>query len=104
VSAANLTVGDIRRLIADLPDDAPVYPDWGGNPPADHEPGVEIIGAEYGGAAQDVGEPHLRILVGLFYLGQSPNGYQIVRKSDRSVIDCDFDSQEDAEDWLSKHV
>lgn len=43
-----LTVGVIRRLIAGQPDDARVLPDWGaGHEPAEHEPFVELLGAEW---------------------------------------------------------
>jgi hypothetical protein len=60
-----LTVGRLRELIAGLPDDTRVRPDWAGDPPADHEPGVRIDGASVG---DEEGTKELLIHVGLFYL------------------------------------
>jgi hypothetical protein len=65
-----LTIRDVRRLIADLPDQAPVLPDWAEGPPQDHEPGVEIVGI----AIADRGAgPHLSMKVRLFYLEEEEN-------------------------------
>jgi len=38
-----LTVGTLRRLTADLPDDAPVFPTWADDPP-DAQAGIAIRG------------------------------------------------------------
>ena len=37
-----LSVGHIRRLIADLPDDAEISPDWFDGPPGDDRPAVVL--------------------------------------------------------------
>lgn len=62
-----LTVGDIRKAIEGLPDDAPVYPDWApGCIPNDNDPGVEIRGCR--SQYTDLHDrPCLEILVSLFH-------------------------------------
>lgn len=39
---AELTVGDVRKAIADLPDSAPLQPVWTEGPPGDDSPAVGI--------------------------------------------------------------
>jgi hypothetical protein len=59
-----MTVGDLRKLIADLPDDMNVRPQWlPGEEPGDHEPGVEIHGF-------DVANGELLVRISLFYLDE----------------------------------
>lgn len=59
---APLTVGLLRRVIADLPDDAIIRPAWAHSmTPGDNEPGVVLQGF-------DVCDGELLALVGLFYL------------------------------------
>lgn len=56
-----LTVGKLKKLIAKLPDDAGVYPDWAsGCVPGDDEPGVELVGAK-------VETDYLSLKIKLFY-------------------------------------
>lgn len=62
----NLTIGVLRELIKDLPDDTHFKPDWAGEPPGDHEPGVEITGAAL--MTDPKGTRYLSIKVKLFYL------------------------------------
>jgi hypothetical protein len=61
-----LTVGRLCKLLAKLPDDAPIFPTWNDGPPGDHEPGVEMFG--FTSAKDADGTPGLAIKVGLFYL------------------------------------
>jgi hypothetical protein len=64
-----LTVGDLRKAIEGLTDDAPVYPDFSsGHYPDDSEPGVEILGAVKCGPGCGRDTEHLSIRVALFYL------------------------------------
>ena len=37
------TVADVRRLVAGLPDEAPLFFEWGETAPEDHEPGVTLV-------------------------------------------------------------
>lgn len=61
-SDSRLTVGDLRKAIEGLDDNAPVSPYWApGCEPGDDEPGVELIGFERRGF-------YLAIDVALFYL------------------------------------
>jgi hypothetical protein len=61
--AKRLTIGALRKVIKNLPDDAPIYPTWASRIPDDYEPGVEIKAIE---AAQAC----LHIKVDLFYLNE----------------------------------
>jgi hypothetical protein len=70
--AKPLTVGDIRKAIAGLPDSAPLNPMWASGPPSDSEPGVEIHGCVLDG--RDPKDQGLGILVGLFYLEGDDDG------------------------------
>lgn len=58
-----MTVGELRSALAGLPDNAPVYPEWTGRIPGDHEPGVRMHGVR-----QSNGEA--QVLVSLFYLDE----------------------------------
>ena len=59
------TVGDLRKLIADLPDDARYQPDWANGPPGDHDPAVTVVGFEVRGVGSDL---YLGVLVDIAYL------------------------------------
>lgn len=62
-----LTVGDIRKAIANLPDHAEVFPDWQhGYEPDDCEAGVELRGIEV--SNNEPFAPYVSVLVKLFYL------------------------------------
>jgi len=39
-----MTVGELRSVLAELPDDAPLYPEWNDRIPRDHEPAVRLHG------------------------------------------------------------
>lgn len=57
-----MTVGELRAIIAGLPDDANVRPQWrAGDEPQDHAPGVVLHGFDVSGG-------ELIARVGLFYL------------------------------------
>lgn len=63
----NLTVGELRKLIAQLPDEALIYPNWAeGCLPNDNEPGVEIVGIISGWDVQ-ARKDFLSVEVRLFY-------------------------------------
>lgn len=57
-----LTVGWLKRLIKDMDDNAPIYPDWE-HPPADTDPAVVIYGFRV--AYTDKGTSELIIRVGV---------------------------------------
>ena len=59
------TVGDIRKLIEGLPDDAFYSPDWADGPPGDAEPAVTVVGFE---VREGGNEKYLSVLVGIEYL------------------------------------
>jgi hypothetical protein len=64
---AALTVKQLRELIAELPDDAKILPDFDGPAPDDTEPGVSLGGF----AICDIGGgPYLSVKVSLFYLNE----------------------------------
>lgn len=67
-----LSVGHVRRLIKDLPDDAGFFPVWASDPPGDHEPGVQVCGFNPG--TDRNGRPGVKILVALFYLDEIADG------------------------------
>ena len=59
-----MTVGQLRELIADLPDTCTIRPQWvPGSEPQDHEPGVKLSGF-------DVMDGELLARVELFYLDE----------------------------------
>lgn len=59
-----MTVGDLRGLISQLPDDANIRPQWRpGDEPDDDAPGVVLYGFDVTGG-------ELMARVGLFYLEQ----------------------------------
>ena len=63
---SKLTVGKLRRLLAKLPDEAMIWPDWAaGEHPEDHDPGVEVRGFSIG---DQKGFPYLSVKVAIFYL------------------------------------
>lgn len=67
-----LTVGQLRLAIKDLPDDAPVYPDWlAGHEPNEDQPGVELCGFDEH-HKDDKGNPYLGVIVKLYYLDDDP--------------------------------
>ena len=71
----DLTVGDLRKAIEGLPDDAPVYPDFAsGHYPEDSGPCVELMGAVRCAAGFGRDTDHLSIRVALFYLEQEGDG------------------------------
>lgn len=59
ITGRRVTVGHLKRLLAGLPDDAEVFPDWAGRP-GKSAPVVELVGFAVGSAD---GEPHLSVLV-----------------------------------------
>ena len=62
-----LTVGRLRQLIKNLPDDAPIFPDWTkGATPSEDEPGVSIDSIAVG-KDKEHGK-YLSVRVSLFYL------------------------------------
>jgi hypothetical protein len=63
----NLTIGAIRELIKDLPDDACLFPVWAYGPPGDDEPAVSICGLQVE-ADEITKQPGLAVLVDLKYL------------------------------------
>lgn len=71
-----MNVGYLRRVIADLPDDASIFPDWADGPPDDSAPGVELddFKAEKCTRSPDCGDdghecqPFLSVKVRLFSL------------------------------------
>lgn len=66
LKAKSLTVGKLRELIADLPAETQIYPDWQpGYLPGEYEPGVEITGITLAG---DKRGKYLSIEVKLFQL------------------------------------
>ena len=59
-----MTVGELRSVIAGLPDTTPIRPQWAaGSEPGDHEPGVSLLGF-------DVLDGQLLARVELFYLDE----------------------------------
>lgn len=64
---AKLTVGELRKLIADLPDDACIWPDWGREPGGD-DPCVELCGFERVEAASVASPAYLAVMVALLPL------------------------------------
>jgi len=64
------SIGAIRQAIEGLPDDAPYFPDWAGDPPDDHEPGVRFCGVRRIEKDHN-GDPGLSILVELAYLDEA---------------------------------
>lgn len=57
-----MTVGELRKLIADLPDDAAIRPQWNdGEEPGDSSPGVVLHGFDFH-------DGELLARVGLFWL------------------------------------
>jgi hypothetical protein len=63
--AAMMTVGELRKLIEDMPARAKIQPEWFKGPPNDFEPGVSVHGFKIG---HDAIDPYLKVMVGLFYL------------------------------------
>ena len=59
-----MTVGNLRKLIANLPDDAGIHPDWD-DPPDDDSPGVTLGGFKVG--SYKGGGKYLSVLVALAY-------------------------------------
>ena len=62
------TAGELRNLLAEMPDDAPIVPRWeSGKLRAmkDWDPGVDLFGFENG---EEEGRPMLVARVGLFFL------------------------------------
>ncbi|OJW22535.1 MAG: hypothetical protein BGO49_00680 [Planctomycetales bacterium 71-10] len=72
-----MTVGDVRRAIAGLPDSATVHPDWS-DFPGDDDPAVRL---DFVRAAEDEDGPYLSVGVALVHLDG-----------------LDMDDDEDAED------
>lgn len=58
-----MTVGDLRVLLRDLPDDTPVSPRWAYGPPSDSDPAVTIDRFE-------VQKGVLAVMVSLDYLNE----------------------------------
>lgn len=63
----SLSVGWLRKLIKNLPDDAQIYPDWAGEHPGDDSPAVRLNAIT---AGTDDGKPCLFALVSLVYLNE----------------------------------
>jgi hypothetical protein len=83
-----LTVGGLRKLIADLPDEALIFPDWAHGPPHNEAPAVEVLGfaLEQKQNTAD-GKPYLSVQVDVVYLEDMEN---LERSTDR-----DDDDEED---------
>lgn len=64
----NMSVPRLRKLLADLPDNARILPDWFGNPPSDDEPGVTVEGFDIETDAD--GDKYLSVKVSLFNLNE----------------------------------
>jgi hypothetical protein len=64
------TVGRLKKLIKDLRDETPIYPDWApGCVPSDMDPGVEIHGLKKANDPE-TGKEYLSVQVNLFYLDE----------------------------------
>lgn len=59
-----MNVGELRKLLEQLPDDADINPDWS-SPPGDDDPAVTLEGFAIRGIS---GGRYLSVLVGLQYL------------------------------------
>jgi len=93
--SAKLTVGQIRKAIEGLPDDASVCPDWYDRVPDDHEPGVALFAAE---ADEQAGRPYLSIKVGLFYLDEDDGEDDTPLRIFYECPECDHEWEEE---WTS---
>jgi hypothetical protein len=83
-----LTVGQVRKAIEGLPDDAPVIPEWAYGPPGDSDPAVSVCGFRRG---EEDGTPGLAVLVDIVYL-DDPSW------EDRDADDEDLGLDDDVDD------
>jgi hypothetical protein len=68
---ASMTVGGLKAVMANLPDDAPIFPDWAYGPPGDDMPVVEVCRFAVGkGDRTADGRPYLSVLVDVIPLDE----------------------------------
>lgn len=85
------TVGDLRKLIKGLTDDALILPEWAYGPPADSAPAVAIRDFAIGNEA---GVAFLSVQVDLEYLNQDEDDEDYDEEDDL----LDEEDEEDDED------